>query len=145
MNVLRVITNCRLLLLDGTLAGTHRLTDVAADGARIGLGALAANRKALHVADTAVCADILEALNVGSDFTLEVTLNLEGLAELANLVLLFGGEVLCFGAVVEACLIEDLLRTSAADTENCGKSYFETLVVGDGDTLNTHRSSLGAV
>jgi hypothetical protein len=60
-------------------ARAHGLADVAADGAGVGLGALAACREALAVAAAAVAADVFEALDVAGNLALEVALELDGL------------------------------------------------------------------
>ena len=57
------------------LAGDGALGTLA--GARVGLGALTADREALTVAATLVAADLDLATDVGLDLTTEVTLDLE--------------------------------------------------------------------
>src|SRR5919112_4105910 len=86
-SVTRISAGRRSLRL--LLAGDGALGALA--GARVGLGALAADRQAHAVAATLVAADLDLAPDVGLDLTAEVTLDLEvgavdGVAELDQLV-----------------------------------------------------------
>src|SRR3954453_5029329 len=88
------------------LAGDGALRALA--GARVGLGALAADRKAHAVTATLVAADLDLATDVGLDLTAEVTLDLEtgGLDRVAELDQLLLGEGVHAGVRADAGLHE---------------------------------------
>src|SRR3989338_9022683 len=97
-------------------AGTHGLPNVAADGAGVGLGALAADRQALAVAQTAVGADVFEALDVARHLALEVALELKALQLFADGVFLIGGQLIGLFHQINFCRGQNFGRASGADT-----------------------------
>src|SRR4051812_30694100 len=129
--VARVLGGIRSLRL--LLAGHGALRALA--GARVGLGALPADREALAVAATLVAADLDLATDVGLDLTAEVTLDLvlrlDRVAELDEL----GVTQLVDPQVgADAGVGEELLGGGAADAVDVGERDLDALVAREVDT-----------
>src|SRR3954447_684212 len=109
------------------LAGHGALGTLA--GARVGLGALTADRKALAVAATLVAADLDLAPDVGLDLATEVTLDLEVRLDLvAELHQLRVAELVDPGVRVDPGRGEDLLGAGTADAVDVGECHLDALV-----------------
>src|SRR5262249_54791432 len=102
--------------------------------ARVGLGALPANREAAAVAPAPGGADLLKAFDVLRAAAAEVTLHLAGLDRLAELDDLVLGQVLDLGVRVDPGLLEDVVGRRAADSEDVGEPDLGSLVEGDVDS-----------
>ena len=129
-----------LCLLSLTAARTHRLADVAAYGARVGLGALTASRKTLGVAGTAVRADILETLDVAGDLALEIAFGFEGLDDAADFVLLLRRQILDLQKRIDLGLLADELGARKADAVYRRQAVRNALIIGECDARNSHNS-----
>src|SRR5918993_3051884 len=115
------------------LAGDGALGTLA--GARVGLGALAADRKAHAVAATLVAADLDLAADVRLDLTPEVTLDLEvGFDLVAKLDQLLVTERVDPGVRVDTGGSEQLLGAGTADAVDVGESDLDALVAREVDT-----------
>src|SRR6478609_4927055 len=115
------------------LAGNGALRTLA--GARVGLGALAADREAHAVAATLVAADLDLAADVRLDLTSEVTLDLEvGLDLVAKLDQLLVTERVDPGVRVDAGGGQELLGAGTADAVDVGECDLDALVAREVDT-----------
>src|SRR6478735_8635088 len=117
------------------LAGDGALGSLA--GARVGLGALAADRKALAVTATLVAADLDLAPDVGLDLTAEVTLDLDlvvALDRVAELDQLFVTQLVDAEVGVHAGLGENLLGAGTADAVDVGECDLDALVTREVNT-----------
>ena len=81
--------------------------------------------------DASVATDIHETLDVHLDGGAELTFDLVVLADLVT----DGCDLLVvplahLDAIIDAALVKDLLGGAAADTEDIGKAYLPSLVVG---------------
>ncbi len=123
-----------LSLFNLTATGAHGLADVASHRTGIGLGPLATSRKMLLVAGAAVCADVLEAFDVASNFALEVALEFEGLHHAANVVFFRASYVRDFLHRVEFGLGTNIERARRPNPVDSREAVDESFVVWDGDT-----------
>src|SRR5918993_2371760 len=115
------------------LAGDGALGALA--GARVGLGALAADRKAHAVAATLVAADLDLAADVRLDLTSEVTLDLEvGFDLVAKLDQLLVTERVNPSVRVDSGGLEQLLGAGTADAVDVGECDLDALVAREVDT-----------
>ena len=115
------------------LAGDGALRALA--GARVGLGALAADREAHAVATTLVAADLDLAADVRLDLTSEVTLDLEvGFDLVAKLDQLLVTERVNASVRVDAGGLEQLLGAGTADAVDVGESDLDALVAREVNT-----------
>src|SRR6478735_8125824 len=115
------------------LAGDGALGTLA--GARVGLGALTADREAHAVAATLVAADLDLAADVRLDLTSEVTLDLEvGFDLVAKLDQLLVTERVDASVRVHAGGSEQLLGAGTADAVDVGESDLDALVARKVDT-----------
>ena len=105
-----------LLLLSDLTASTHSLTNIASAGAGVTLGALPSNRQASHMAHSSVGLDILQALNIGSYFSLEIALEGNGLDDGADFILLINGSLFALGLIRNTGILENLLSAGTANT-----------------------------
>src|SRR6476469_3644786 len=109
------------------LAGNRALRTLA--GARVGLGALTADREAHAVTATLVAADLDLAADVRLDLTPEVTLDLEvGFDLVAKLDQLLVTERVDPGVRVDAGGSEQLLGAGTADAVDVGECDLDALV-----------------
>src|SRR3990170_3672593 len=109
------------------LAGDGALRALA--GARVGLGALTADREAHAVAATLVAADLDLAADVRLDLTSEVALDLEvGFDLVAKLDQLLVTERVDPGVRVDAGGGQELLGAGTADTVDVGECDLDALV-----------------
>jgi hypothetical protein len=108
-------------------------------GASIGAGALTTDREALAVADTTVAVDGLQALQIASEFTTEVTFNdpLVLSDDVENLVELLLGQVLSAHVRIKANLGDNLIGAAGADTVNVTEGERDFLLRGDFNTEET--------
>lgn len=98
--------------------------------AGVGLGALAANRKATEMPDATVTLDTLKALQVHTDFAAQITFNdvfavLDRMDDLRKLLL---GEVLGPDAWIDVGLGQDIFRVARADAVNIAQGDVDALV-----------------
>src|SRR6476661_8847406 len=115
------------------LAGNGALGTLA--GARVGLGALTADRKAHAVAATLVAADLDLAADVRLDLTSEVTLDLEvGFDLVAKLDQLLVTERVDPSVRVDTGGSEQLLGAGTADAVDVGESDLDALVAREVNT-----------
>src|SRR3954469_14411532 len=125
----------RLLLLAGDRLG------LAFAGARIGVRALAADRKAPAMAKPAVAGEVHQPLDVHGGLAAKVAFDREILVDRFTDVQDFlVGQVLDTLLGRDAELLGDLLGRGAADTVNVGQRDFDALVGGDVDPGNTSHS-----
>src|SRR5688572_33113469 len=107
----------------GRLLLGHGTTARALAGARVGLGALAAQRQAATVAQAAVAADFHQPLDVQRDLLAEVALDatyfLDDAADLADVIL---GQVLDADVTADAGRAEDVVRALAPDPVDVGQT-----------------------
>src|SRR4051794_26567645 len=109
------------------LAGHGALGALA--GARVGLGALTADREALTVAAALVAADLDLAADVGLDLTSEVTLDLVvGLDLVAELHQLLVTQLVDSHVRVDPGVREDPLGAGTADAVDVGECDLDALV-----------------
>jgi len=88
--------------------------------------------------DTAVAADLSQALDVQRNLTAEVALNGEMFVDdVTKSSFLIFGQVLDADVRVDAGHLEDLLRTSSANTVDIGQTDFDSLLTGQVNTSNT--------
>lgn len=90
------------------------------------------------MADTAVCFDVFEALDVAGDFTLEVAFDGALFDSLGDRLFLINRDLGGLRRRTYSCILENLVGSSRADTIEGGETDVETLVVGDVDTEDTH-------
>src|SRR5688572_31203190 len=115
------------------LAGNSALGTLA--GARVGLGALTADREAHAVAATLVAADLDLPADVGLDLATEVTLDLEvGFDLVAELDQLLVAERVDPGVRVDPCDGQELLGAGTADAVDVGECDLDALVAREVDT-----------
>src|SRR5687767_8241804 len=115
------------------LAGDGALGTLA--GARVGLGALTADREAHAVAATLVAADLDLATDVRLDLATEVTLDLEVRFDLvAELDQLLVAERVDSRVRVDPGRGEQLLGAGTADAVDVGESDLDALVAREVDT-----------
>src|SRR5919107_2528630 len=115
------------------LAGDGALGTLA--GARVGLGALAADRKAHAVAATLVAADLDLAADVCLDLATEVTLDLVvGFDRVAELDQLFVTHLVHAEVRADPGLGEQLLGAGTADAVDVGECDLDALVAREVDT-----------
>lgn len=126
-------------LLNLTTTGTHGLASIATECARVGLGALTARRKLAHMADATIRFDILQALDIGADFTLQIAFNLDRFEKLTDAIFLIGSEVLALFVDINVCLGENGAGKRTTDTVKVRQGDFDSLIVWDGNTCYTHR------
>src|SRR6185369_5023365 len=102
----------------------------ALTGARIGLGALAADRQALAMADAAVALDIDQALDVhahlGAQIAFDLVARFDGAAELADFVI---GQVPGLLRAVHIGLLANIHGGLASHAEDIGQRNLGTLVI----------------
>src|SRR5690554_5379109 len=128
----------RLLLLRATTTATsgHRLLRTLAR-TRVGLGPLAAHRKVAAVAETAVAADLNQALDIELDLTAQFTLNTK-VADLLAQSLHFSFSQLPNPRVrADAGRVQDLLAAGRPNTVDVGESDFDALVAREVNTFDT--------
>src|SRR5438128_705857 len=127
-------------------AASARGADDAADdaalrtlaGARVGVGALAADRQALAVAQAAIAAEIHQALDVEAHLAAQVAFDLVALFErLADAVDLVFGEVLRPLGRIELRRRTDLLRGGLADPVQVLQRGLDLLLAGKVYACNT--------
>src|SRR5262249_43493633 len=112
-------------------------------GARVGVGALAADREALAVTEAAVATEIHQALDVhgrlAAQVAFDLVVRLDELADLARLVL---GEVL--GAKLERNLsrVDDVVRGLLADSVDVLEGDHHALLAGEIDAGDASHASL---
>src|SRR5574337_146936 len=105
-------------------------------GARVGAGALAAYRQAFAVAQTAIAAEVHEALDVHRDFAAQITLDRE-LGDVDAQRLDFGlGQVLDLGRWLDARHLANQARAAAANTVNALQADDGVLIRRDIDAGN---------
>src|SRR3954452_14731339 len=115
------------------LAGDGALRTLA--GARVGLGALTADRKALAVTATLVAADLDLAADVGLDLATEVTLDLEvGFDLVTELDQLLVAQRVDPGVRVDTGDGQQLLGAGTADAVDVGECHLDALVAREVDT-----------
>src|SRR5437764_7518043 len=132
---------CATLLLHLLLAGhLHALRALAR--ARVRLRPLAVDRQATAVAETAVTADLHEALDVLRALAAKVTLDgevpVDGLAELDHLVI---GEVLDVGVGADAGLGQRVPGERRTDPVDVGETYLDPLVERNIDACDTRHTA----
>ena len=127
-----------LCLLERAATATHRLTGVAAYGTGVGLGTLCANREATFMANTALGADVLQALYVLADLTAKLALDGVALSERTDLLLLVSREVAALTGRLDASLLEDVEGTGRTNAEDKRQRVRELLVVRERYTGDTH-------
>src|SRR4029453_10193710 len=114
---------------------------LALTGARIGVRALAADRKAPAMAKPAVAGEIHQPLDVHRGLTAKVTfdgvLAVNGFTNVQNFLI---GQVLDALVGRDAELLRDLLGRRLADSVNVGQRDFHALVGGDVHPGNTSHS-----
>ena len=118
------------------LPATVRLRPLA--GARVGLGALAAHRKATAVPQPLVAADLDLAADVGSDLATQVTLELVARLEVVtqpDQVLVGQVRTRTSGLTPVAC--ERLRGAGAPDAEDVGERDLDALVAREVDADQT--------
>ncbi len=123
-----------LLLLNGLSSRTHSLSDIASDGSGVGLGALTVHWKSAEVSDASVCLDILQALYIAGNFSLEVSLDLVILNHLSDLILFVDSEVFRLLAEIDIRSSQNSVSEGTANTEDCREGNLDSLVVWNGDT-----------
>src|SRR5690606_26910626 len=131
---------CRLghglgsLLLDGLAR--------ALAGARVGTGALAAQRQAAAMAQAAVAAQVHQALDRHADFAAQVALDHE-LADFGAQALDFRlGQVADLGRRIDAGRFADLLGTGTADAVDALQPDPDVLLGRQVDTCNTRHEAI---
>ena len=88
--------------------------------------------------DTAVAADLGQALDVQSHFTAEVALNGEVLVDhITQLCFLLVGQVLDAGVRIDLSELEDLVCACSADAVDISQTDFDSLLTGQVNTSNT--------
>jgi len=108
-------------------------------GARVGLGALPANRQAAQMADAAVAFDALQPLQIHADLASKITLDdvftvLNGVDDLRELLL---RQVLGADAGVNLRLGQDDFRVAGADAVDVAQRNVNALVRWDFDANDT--------
>src|SRR5665811_70460 len=118
------------------LAGHSALGALA--GARVGLGALTANRKTATVTNALVAADLNLAADVGGYLTTEVTLDLEVACQVvAELDQLLVTKVLDTSVGADTRLGQCLFRAGVTHAEYIGKCDLDALLAREVDTNKT--------
>ena len=117
-----------LLFLNRSASCTHGLSGISASSSGIGLGSLSARRQTSHVSNTAISLDILQALDVAGNLSLEIALDFEGFNNFSDGVFVVDGEF--FGALAQINLGfgQNLLGARVSDTIKAGKSYLKPFV-----------------
>jgi hypothetical protein len=107
------------------------------------VGALAADRQPLAVAQAAVAAEVHEALDVHGGLTAQVALDLgdglDGLADVTDLIVV---QILGPRDGIDPRLGEDLLRGGLADPENVLERDLDALLCGEVDAGDASQSSV---
>src|SRR5262249_43435060 len=110
-------------------------------GARVGAGALSADRQPAPMARAAIAADFHQPLDVHRDFLAQVAFDaallLDDPADLAHVVL---GEVLDADVGAQAGILEDAARADAADAVDVGQSDLDALGAREIDASYTSHS-----
>src|SRR5829696_6042371 len=121
------------------LAGDGALGTLA--GARVGLGALTADREALTVAATLVAADLDLAADVSLDLATEVTLDLEvGFDLVTELEQLFVSQLVHAEVGADPGGLQELLGAGTADAVDVGECDLDALVARE---VNTNEACHG--
>src|SRR6201996_6508216 len=115
---LEAFLSATLLLLPRFLLAGDAQPPGALATARVGLRALAADRQAAAVTQTAVGADLHQPFDVLRAFAPEVTLDLMVLDRVAQFDGLVLGEILALDAGVDPVVLEDLQRGRLTDAED---------------------------
>lgn len=123
-----------LLLLNGLSSGTHGLANVASNSSRVGLGALAVHWESAEVSDASVRLDVLQALYVARDLSLEVSFDLVILDHLADLILFVYSKVFRLLGKINIRSGQNSVSEWTANAEDCRESNLDSLVVWNGDT-----------
>src|SRR5581483_1116230 len=111
--------------------------------ARVGMGALPADRQALAVAQAPVAAEVHQALDVQAGLAAEIALDLVALLQrLADAVDLVFGEILGALGRVELRRGADLLRGGVADPVQVLERDLDLLLAGKVHACNTRHSLL---
>ena len=136
----------RGILAGGRCGGrslAHEAALRALAGAGVGVGALAADRKPLAVAEAAVAAQVHEALDVHGGLAAQVALDLgdglDGLADVADLIVV---QVLRPRDGIDPRLGEDLLRGGLADPVDVLERDLDALFCGEIDAGDASHSSV---
>jgi len=102
----------------GTLAGTS-----------VGLGLLPANGEPTTMAQTAIAADVHQALDVGGDFTTKITLNFVVIFNLSTDDINFiSSEIVGIGFPINACRVENFEGHGPADAVDVGQRNIHALI-----------------
>ena len=111
-------------------------------GTGVGVGALAADGEPTTVTQTAVAAEVHEALdvhlNLAPEIALDAVLALDDVTESLDLRV---GELLDLGLGVDLGFATDLLSLALADAEDVGKRVSDLLTAGKVDACNTGHGS----
>ena len=87
----------------------------------------------------AVAFDVFETFDIARNFALEVAFDFHRLDNFAYRVLLLRRDFFCFDAVADFGLVENRLSARTTDAVQSGERYFDSFIVGKGDTQNTHK------
>ena len=111
-------------------------------GARVGLGALAANGQPLAVADAAVALDLHQTLDIQRHVTAKVALHDDVVLVqvLADQTFLLGGQILHAGVGINVGSRQDLLGGAGANAIDVSQAYFDPLFAGQVNAGNTCHS-----
>lgn len=123
-------------------------TLIATNSAAVGLRALAANRQIAAVAQAAIAADFLQALDITRNFAAQISFDGILLLDLfAEAVSFFLFKVFDFGFRIDLHLGKDLLRLAQPDTVDIGEGYVDSLFVGDAHACdsNSHNDKSGGL
>ena len=97
--------------------------------ARVGVRALSATRQAATMSQASVATDVHEALDIGNDFTTQITLDLViGLELFAQRVDVVGSEVITVLGPINARRIKDFESCSPADPVNICQCNIEPFI-----------------
>src|SRR5208337_5588778 len=115
-----------------TADDTDRLARAFA-GARVGLGALAADRQAAQMADAAIAFDALQPFEVHADLAAQIAFDdvfaiLDGMNDLGKLLF---GQVLGSNGRINLRLAQDYDRVAGADAVDITQGNVDALVRGD--------------
>ena len=118
-------------------SGSHGLLH-ALKSTSVCLRSLSSRRKSSSMSYASVGLDILESLDIRTDFSLKVSLKLEALNYLSDLRLLVWIDILGSLAKFYASVSQDLVSSWSTNTVKRCKGDFKTFIFWDCDTEYTH-------
>src|SRR3989344_8768675 len=143
--IIRFLPMMFLCLFYFSASGTHGLSDIPAHRSRIGFCPLSARRKMPCVTDPSIRLDILQTLHIPGDFASQVSFNLDFFYQTFDDIFFFDGKFFCAFPVTDLRFVQNALRTAPANTVERRERDLKSFVLGNVDTLYSHKIIPGAV